>query len=66
MQDKVRTIKSPLVPGQNKLPVTKVENIIFNIILPNGMIITNPDQFQDEYNEEYENAGSESTASYTL
>ena len=56
MRDKVRIIKSPLVSGQNKLPVTNVENIIFNITLPNGMIITNPDQFQDQYIEAYENS----------
>jgi hypothetical protein len=34
--------------------VLKVESIIFNITMPNGMIITNPDQFQDEYSQEYE------------
>jgi hypothetical protein len=44
ISEKVKVVKSPLVP-RRKSSVMNVENIIFNVTLPNGMIVTNPNQF---------------------
>lgn len=49
MPEKVRIVKSPLIP-----PIKDVKDIVFSITMSNGLVITNPDQFCDKNGEEYE------------
>jgi hypothetical protein len=47
----------------NKSPITNVENIVFNITMPNGMIVTSPEQFYDyEIEENNDNDNTKSIA----
>ena len=58
MPEEIKVVKSPCPEGVEKLPVSSsVELMTINIMLPSGIVITNPEQFQDdddEANEECE------------
>jgi len=50
MRTKVKKVKSPIANGI-KLPLTHIESMVINVTLPNGMVVTNPEQFMDEQSE---------------
>jgi hypothetical protein len=58
MPKEIKVIKSPSPEGVEKLPVSSSGALMtVNIMLPSGIVITNPEQFQDdeaEANEECE------------
>jgi hypothetical protein len=62
MSEPIKVVRSPIVPGVKDIVVMTMEPMVINVTLPNGMIVTNPDQLPDEYDEEYENTSSESMA----
>jgi len=46
--EKIRIVKSPLPYGIEKLPASSsYGTITISITLPNGTLITNPEQFED-------------------
>jgi hypothetical protein len=48
MVDSIRVTKSPIVQGIDELlSISFSDSMTFNVSLPNGMIITNPEQFPD-------------------
>jgi hypothetical protein len=55
MPKKVRIVKSPLPYGIEKLPTCgSYGTVTVSVMLPNGTIITNPEQFKDYESETVE------------
>ncbi len=55
MTDEIRTVKSPLPYGIEKLPSsTSIGFMTVNVMLPNGTVITNPEQFETHETEDIE------------
>jgi hypothetical protein len=55
MSDEIKIIKSAIPDGVERLPVSsQVGLVTVSITLPSGIVITNPEQFEDDENEEVE------------
>ena len=60
MPEEVKVIKSPIPEGVDKLPVSgSVDFLTVSIMLPSGIVITNPEQFEDDNQEDYTGTESE-------
>lgn len=55
MPEEIKVIKSPIPEGIEQLPPSGSDGIMtVNIMLPSGIVITNPEQFQDDESEDSE------------
>jgi hypothetical protein len=62
--EKIKVIKSPTPEGVEKLPAPgSVGLVTVSIMLPSGIVITNPEQFEDDETENTESYPEDSTAS---
>jgi hypothetical protein len=48
MPKKIKVIKSPIPEGVMELPISPVGHTTISITLPSGIVITAPEQFEDD------------------
>jgi hypothetical protein len=49
MPEEIKVIKSPIPEGVESLPASNiVGTVTVSIMLPSGIVITNPEQFEDD------------------
>jgi hypothetical protein len=63
VKKEVKVVKSPVPDGVERLPApSSVGLMTVSIMLPSGILITNPEQFEDDENEDMEVSSEDSMA----
>jgi len=63
VKEEIKVVKSPIPSGVERLPgPSSVGFMTISIMLPSGIMITNPDQFEDNENESTETIPEDSMA----
>ncbi len=62
MSKEIKVIKSPIHEGVEGLPINPIGHTTISITLPSGIVITSPEQFEDDKTEDIETCSEDSVA----